>query len=206
MITLHYSPGACSLAPHIVLEWIGAPYQARLFKYGDPESLKLNPAGAVPVLDTGEGWTLTQAGAILLYLARRFTQADLAGPQDLRGVAEVARWSHFLTGDLHPAFFPIFMTQRYTTATDDASLVAVRDAAKTLVKKRFALLEAHLANRKFLVGDRRSFLDAYLFPMARWGEAKLPGGLTAFPAVRAHATRMNEDAAVQRVLDAEASP
>ena len=203
MLTLHYSPGACSLAPHIVLEWIGAPYEIRPFKYGDPESLKINPAGAVPVLDTGEGWTLTQAGAVLAYLAGRFPQAGLSGGDSLREKAEVARWSHFFTGDLHPAFFPIFVTQRYTTATDAASLKAVLEAAMALARKRFALLEAHLAGREFLVGDRRSILDAYLFPMARWGEAKLPAGLADFPAVRAHTARIAADPAVQRVLASE---
>ena len=64
-IKLFYAPGACSLAPHVVLEWIGNPYTALRVQYGSPELLQLNPAGAVPVLDTGEGWTLTQAGAIL---------------------------------------------------------------------------------------------------------------------------------------------
>ena len=54
-VKLFYAPGACSLAPHVVLEWIGRPYEAVRVQYGSPELLKVNPAGAVPVLDTGEG-------------------------------------------------------------------------------------------------------------------------------------------------------
>jgi glutathione S-transferase len=203
VLKLYYVPGACSLAVHISLEWIGEPYEAVRVKYGSPEYLKINPAGAVPTLDTGEGWMLTQAGAILRYLARRFPEANLSGGEGLREQAEVDRWSSFLTGDLHPAFFPIFMTQRYTTAQDEASLSAVRAAALVLVRKRFDLLEAHLAGREFFVGDKRSILDAYAFPMVRWAEATLADGLSAFPNIRAHHQRTVIDSAVQRVLASE---
>ena len=75
--TLFYSPGACSLAPHVVLQWIGEPYEAVRVKIGSPELLKINPSGAVPALDTGEGWTLTQNAAILQYIARRYPAAKL---------------------------------------------------------------------------------------------------------------------------------
>jgi glutathione S-transferase len=203
VLKLYYAPGACSLAVHISLEWIGEPYEAVRVKYGSPEYLKINPAGAVPTLDTGEGWTLTQAGAILRYLARRFPEANLSGGEGLHEQAEVDRWSSFLTGDLHPAFFPIFMTHRYTTAQDEASLSAVRAAALVLVRKRFDLLEAHLAGREFFVGDKRSILDAYAFPMVRWAEATLADGLSAFPNIRAHHQRTVIDSAVQRVLASE---
>jgi glutathione S-transferase len=204
VLKLYYSPGACSLAVHIALEWLGEPYDAVRVKIGSPEYLKINPAGTVPTLDTGEGWTLTQAAAILRYLARRFPKADLGGGDDLREQAEVDRWSSFLTGDLHPAFFPVFMAQRYTTAKDEAALSAVRSAGLALVHKRFGLLEAHLAGREFFVGDKRSILDAYAFPMVRWGAATLADGLTDFPNIRAHHERTATDSAVQRVLASEA--
>jgi glutathione S-transferase len=204
MLKLYYAPGACSLTAHIALEWIGQPYEALRVKYGSPEYLKINSAGAVPTLDTGEGWTLTQAGAILHYLARRFPDADLGGGESLREQAEVDRWSSFLTGDLHPAFFPIFMTTRYTTMRDESSLSAIREAAVALVSKRFELMETHLAGRKFFVGEKRSILDAYAYPMVRWGEAKLPGGLSPFPGIRAHHERTSADPDVKRVLMAEA--
>jgi glutathione S-transferase len=204
VLKLYYSPGACSLAVHIALEWIDAAYEPVRVKIGSPDYLKINPAGAVPALDTGKGWVLTQAAAILRYLVRRFPEAELGGGESLQEQAEVDRWSSFLTGDLHPAFFPLFLAQRYTIAQDEASLSAVRAAALVLVGKRFELLEAHLAGREFFIGDKRSILDAYAFPMIRWGEAKLTGGLSAFPNIRTHYERTAADPAVQRVLATEA--
>ena len=200
---LYYAPGACSLAPHIVLEWIGAPYEAQAVKPGSPEILKVNPSGAVPALDTGEGWILTQAAAILRYLARVHPEARLAGGEGLREQAELDRWLSFFTGDLHPAFFPVFITQRYTTATDDDSLKAVRDAGLALVRKRFGLLESHLQGRSFFLGEARSILDAYAFPMVRWGASTLPDGLGDLPAIRAHHDAMARDEGVRRALAAE---
>jgi len=200
---LYYAPGACSLAPHIVLEWIGAPYEVQAVKPGSPEILKVNRSGAVPVLETGEGWILTQAAAVLRHLARAHPQARLAGGEGLREQAEFDRWLCFFTGDLHPAFFPVFITQRYTTSTDDASLKAVRDAGLAIVRKRFSIMEAHLQGRTFFLGDVRSILDAYAFPMERWGAATLSGGLADFPAIRAHHESMARDEGVRRALAAE---
>ncbi len=200
---LYYAPGACSLAVHIVLEWIGAPYEAQAVKPGSPEILKVNPSGAVPALDTGEGWILTQVAAILRHLTRVHPQARLAGGEGLREQAEVDRWLCFFAGDAHPAFYPVFVAQRYTTATDEASLKAVRDAGLALVRKRFALMEAHLKERTFFLGDARSILDAYAFPVARWGAAALPGGLADFPAIRVHHEKIARDEGVRRALTAE---
>ena len=59
MFTLFYAPGACSLAPHVVLEWIGEPYEAKRVRYQSAELLAVNPAGSVPVLQRADGWTLT---------------------------------------------------------------------------------------------------------------------------------------------------
>ena len=203
MLTLYYSPGACSLAPHILLEWVGADYQVVRVKLGDPDYLKINSSGAVPTLDVGEGWTLTQAGAILSYIAHRFANFRLAGGDSLREQAEVERWSHFLTGDLHPAFFPYFFPPRYTTATTPDALKAAKDAGLKLVRKKYDLLEAHLAGRTFIAGDRLSYVDAYAFPMIRWGAKALPDGLADYPNIVAHHDRLAADEAVQRVLAKE---
>ena len=86
---LYYSPGACSLSDHIVLEWIGQPYEARApvaRAAADPEYLAINPAGAVPAFED-DGWVLTQNAAILNYLADRFPEAGLGGDGSLRGRA-----------------------------------------------------------------------------------------------------------------------
>ena len=146
--------------------------------------MKINPAGAVPTLDTGEGWTLTQAGAVLLYLARRFPQADLAGGESPREQAEVERWSHFFTGDLHPAFFPLFMPERYTTSKDPQALQAVRDAALIQIRKRYALLENRMTNRKFIASAKRSHSRCLLLSARAWGAAKLQTEPPPIPTLR----------------------
>lgn len=203
MIKLYYVPGACSLAPHVVLEWIGKPYQVEQVDFNDPEFHKLNPAGAVPVLDTGEGWTLTQDGAVLQYLARRFPEANLGVSSSLREETELERWSAFFTGDLHPAFSPLFKPQRYTTAEDEPALDAVKAAAIKLVYKRYDLLESHLEGKDHILAGKRTILDAYAFPMLRWGNKMLPDGLDRHPNLRRLHDSLATDSLVQKVLKDE---
>jgi glutathione S-transferase len=203
MLTLYYHPGACSLAAHIALEWIGAPYATKEVEFGDKEYLKINPAGAVPALDDGSGWILTQDAAILRYLAHRHRQARLAVEGGDKEQAEADRWSFFITGDLHPAFFPLFVPNRYTRAREKEAFDDIREAAKALAHKKFLLVDAQLTGKRFFLGDKRSYLDAYVFPMERWAQTLLDDGLSAFPAVRAHHDMMAADPAVQRVLAAE---
>jgi glutathione S-transferase len=203
MLTLYYHTGACSLAPHIALEWIGEPYETKEVEFGDKEYLKINPAGAVPALDTGEGWILTQAAAVLRYLADRFPQAGLAPDGSPREEAEADRWSSFITGDLHPAFFPLFLPDRYTRAREKEAFDNVREAAKALVRKKFDIIEAHLAGRRYMVGDKLSYLDAYVFPMERWAASMLEDGLSKYPNIQKHHDMMAADEGVKRALAAE---
>lgn len=200
MYKLYYAPGACSLSVHIVLEWIGQPYQAIRSNPADPGYLKINPAGAVPALDIGADAPLTQCAAILHFLARRYPDAELDVGSNLERTAEMERWSSFLTGDLHPAFFPIFMPQRYTTATGDDALGHVREAGIALVRKKLSLLDRQLEGREYLLGSKRTFVDAYTVPMIRWAVSAVPGGLADYPDVRRHHEHMLADPAVQRAL------
>lgn len=206
MHTLYYAPGACSLSVHIALEWIGHPYQAVKSKLGDPDYLKINPAGAVPALDIGTDEPLTQCGAILRYLSRRYPAADLADDANLERSAELERWSAFFTGDLHPAFFPVFMPQRYTTSTDREELDRVRTAGLELVRKKLALLDRRLEGRAFLLDDKRTFVDAYSVPMVRWGYSVLGDRMGEFPDVMRHHAHMLADDGVKRAMMAEGLP
>lgn len=203
MLTLYYAPGACSLAPHIVLEWIGEPYEAVRVEFGSEALRAVNPSGAVPALREEDGWLLTQAGAILEYLAHRYPEAELAGDDDLRAKAEVHRWSAFLTSDLHAAFWPIFTPFRYTTDQSAAAKRAVVDAAHKLAGKQLGILDHHLDGRLYILGRARSFVDAYAFPMIRWAIKVLPEGLQNYPNVQALHDRLAADPAVQRVLTRE---
>ena len=154
----------------------------------------------MPALDHGGPAPLTQAAAILIYLAILHPAADLLDERSPETSAELQRWASFLTGDLHPAFFPLFMPGRYTTATDPAALDAVRSAGVALVGSKLALLEAQLGDGTWIVGGKRTVVDAYATPMLAWAAAKLPGGLDPYPALKAHRERMLADPAVAKVM------
>lgn len=204
MTTLYYAVGACSLAPHIALEWIGAPYEAVKVQFGSTELLAANPAGAVPALREDDGWLLTQCGAILDYLAIKHPEAGLAGGDGLRARAEAHRWSAFFTSDVHAAFWPIFMPNRYTTDRGKEARQAIVEAGHKLVERQFSLLDHHLDGREYILDGGRSVIDAYSFPMIRWAMKLLPGGLENYSNVQALHDRIDTDPAVQKVLAREA--
>lgn len=204
MPTLYYAVGACSLAPHIALEWIGAPYEAVKVRYGSDELRAVNPAGAVPTFREDDGWLLTQAGAILDYLAHKHPEAGLAGGGGVRAKAEAHRWSAFFTSDVHAAFWPIFMPDRYTSDRSEAARRAVVEAGHGLVAKQFRILDRHLEGREHILDGGRSVIDAYAFPMIRWAIKLLPGGLEDYPNVQALHDRTAADPSVRKVLAREA--
>ena len=160
------------------------PYEAVKVQYGSKELLAVNPAGAVPTLREDDGWLLTQAGAILDYLAAKHPEAGLAG-DGLRARADAHRWSAFLTSDVHAAFWPVFMPFRYTSDGSDAARQAVAEAGHQLVRKQFGILDRHLDGREHILDGGRSVIDAYAFPMMRWASKVLPDGLKEYPNVQA---------------------
>jgi glutathione S-transferase len=164
---LYYFQGACSLADHIVLEWIGAPYQAvemTAASIKSPEYLALNPNGTVPLLMDGD-FLLTQNAAILNYLAERYPDARLFGRNSAHQRAEVLDWLSFLNSDLHPAFKPIFSPTRFHP--DSKYSVAIADTARNRVRAYLDVLNTRLEGRQWLVTER-SIADPYLFVMLRW--------------------------------------
>ncbi|MGN6825932.1 glutathione S-transferase family protein [Paucibacter sp. M5-1] len=203
MYTLYYSPGACSLSVHIVLEWVAADYQAIKVNPADPDYLKVNPAGAVPALGLGTSSVLTQCSAILKYLALKYPVAQLDQHDSLERDADLARWAAFLTGDLHPAFFPIFKPERYTIDSSDDALAKVKAAGIALVAKKLAVIDQHLQGRDYFTGAERSYVDAYAVPMVRWAKNVLPGGLSAFPNVARHHEELLRDPGVIKAMTSE---
>ena len=198
---LYYLPGACSLADHIVLEWIGAPYEPVKLERAalkSPEFLALNPNGAVPVLVDGD-FKLTQNAAILGYLAERYPQARLLGDGTPRGRAEVMEWLAVLNSDLHPAFKPLFGASRFHP--DPAQAGAVATAARTRVRTYLQVLDARLQGRDWLV-DQRSIADPYLFVMLRWA-ARLEIDTSGLDNLPRFFARMSADAGVRAATIAE---
>jgi glutathione S-transferase len=124
-LKLFYAPGACSLAPHIVLEETGAPYEPVRIALAKgeqrtPEYLKINPKGRVPALVEGD-WALTENPAILRYLARRFPEMRL-WPEDARPEARCAEWLAWIASTIHVAYAHVRRPERYASdpqAIDD---------------------------------------------------------------------------------------
>jgi glutathione S-transferase len=198
---LYYSPGACSLSDHIVLEWIGAPYETRKLSREErqtPEFLELNPAGAVPVLEH-DGWVLTQNAAILGYLAETNPEAELLGDGSPKSRAEVVRWLAFINADVHPAFKPLFGATAYLE--DQAAIEKSKNNARAALRTLFARAETQLAGRDWIAGSR-SIADPYLYVVLRW--AKDQGiDLSGFDHLATFVARMEADPAVQKVLKDE---
>ena len=198
---LYYSPGACSLADHIALEWIGQPYEAVRMSREDrklPAYLDINPAGAVPALEQ-DGWVLTQNAAILNYLADTFPQAGLGGDGTPKGRAEVNKWLAFANSDVHPAFHPMFGSTAYL---EDAALIEKsKDVARTKLRRLFERADAQLAGRDWIAGTR-SIADPYLFVVTRW--AKTQGvDLSGLGNLERFFNLMQADPGVQRALEQE---
>ena len=166
-LRLYYYPGACSLADHIVLEWIGASYdlvEMSRTSVKSPEYLALNPAGNVPLLQDGD-FLLTENVAILVYLAERHPEARLLGDGSARGRAEVLRWLAFINSDVHGAFKPIFSPHIFLA--DDAFAADLAIAARLHVRGLLERIDAQLRGRAWLAGGR-SIADPYLFVITRW--------------------------------------
>lgn len=198
---LYYFPGACSLATHIALEWLGAPYETvKLDLAGtkSPEFLALNPNGAVPLLIDGD-FVLNQNAAILDYLAERNPDARLLGDGSPRGRAEVLRWLSFLNSDVHPAFKPIFKPMRFHP--DNGLARAIADTARTHVREYLERIDTHLNGREWLTGQR-SIADPYLFVMLRWA-SKLKVDLSGLEHLAHFFSRMSADAGVRAAIIAE---
>ena len=202
MLTLHYWPGYCSLATHIVLRWIGVPYRLQLADHAMRQSggfKQLNPSSTVPVLVDEDGWALSQNVAVLNYLAEQHPQARLGG-DDARGRAHVNRWLGYINSDVHKAFSPLMHPERLPG--DRATQQQALDNAKATLHKHFGVLDEPLRKHAWIAGERRSIADPYLFVLTRWARAK-GVNLSGLEGVAAHFDRMSADPEVQAALAEE---
>ena len=198
---LYTKPGACSLADHIALRWIDKPFEVQVMDAATmkaPEFLKLNPAGAVPVLEV-DGWVLTQNAAILNFLADSFPESGLGGDGTPQSRAEVNRWLAFLNADLHTAFHPIFGSTSYLG--DEAMIEKSKDNARRKLRGLFERADAQLAGKNWLTGSR-SIADPYLFVTLRWAKGTKVD-LSGFENLERFFLQMQADASVQQALKAE---
>jgi glutathione S-transferase len=169
--TLYYSPGACSLAPHIALEEIGLPFALSLVSTADggtraPEHLRLNPKGRVPVLVTGDS-VLTEVPAILVHLALSHPDAALLADAQ-EGLVRSLEWFNWLSGSVHAvAVRQVWRPETFTH--DPAQHEAIIAKGKENLATAFALIEERMRHAAWAVGDRYSIVDAYLLVFYRWG-------------------------------------
>ncbi|WP_440221785.1 glutathione S-transferase family protein [Dokdonella sp. MW10] len=197
---LYYLPGACSLADHIVLEWIGEPYEAVAVPRDELKTafLAINPAGAVPVLEH-DGWRLTQNIAILNFLADLHPALGLAGDGTPASRAEVNRWLAFVNSDLHPAFKPIFGSTAYLE--DRHVIDRTREHARETLRTLFGRVDTQLEGRTWLTGAR-SIADAYLYVVTRWARGKQVD-LSGYANLDRHFAAMDADPGVRKAVTAE---
>ncbi len=186
MLTLYFSPGSSSMAPHIALHEIGTLFEPRAVSFArqeqrDPTFLAINPEGKVPVLLI-DGRPLTEVAGILYYLARRFPEAALLPVDDPHAEAQVIAWMSFIAATLHPS----------------------RRRGLEAANKAWALAELRLAGRDWAV-DRYSIADIHLFRLF-WRLARsLKPDRAAFPGLYAHHERMMARPAVQRTIAVESA-
>jgi glutathione S-transferase len=198
---LYYFKSSCALAPHIALEWAGAEYETEGVKRSatrSPEFLEnINPYGKVPVLELDDGAKLSQVTTILMWIARHFPNADLGADEGEAGAVEMdAMLSHF-NSDVHTAFTPYFLTNKYTT--EEGHQQSVKDAVQGEIDFQLADLEQHMEGRDWVLGERRSILDTYLFVFCTWARY-VPGVLDDKPNLKAFGKRMMADPAVESAL------
>ena len=179
---LHYLPGTAAMAPHAALAEIGVPYElvrVERDEDGRPSEayLALNPWGKIPTLEDGD-LVLTESAAICLHLADRFPDARLAPQVGTRERSELYRWLLWLSNTVQ-------MTQMRHFYPDRHGTEGVKAAADAELAEHYDLIDRHLADREWLVGDERTVADLFLFMLTRWGRFLEPPAWER-PNLRAH--------------------
>jgi glutathione S-transferase len=199
MIKLYFSPGACSMSPHIVLREAGLSFdlvQANLRTHqlaDGSDYYAINPKGSVPVLELDNGQRLTEGPAIVQYIADQVPASNLAPAAGTLARYRLMEWLNFITSELHKGYSPLF-----NPATPDAYKAMARER----LSGRLAWVDGQLAGQSYLMGDTFTVADAYLFTVANWSglvgvETQQLANLTAFMG------RVGARPAVQAVLKAE---
>ncbi len=196
---LYFSPGACSLSPHIVLREAGLNFeleqvnlQTKKTKAGG-DFLQVNPKGQVPVLQLDNGEILTEGPAIVQYIADQKPESGLAPPNGTMARYHTQEWLNFVTSELHKVFAPLF---RPTTPEEYVKIT------KENLANKFAYLDKHLASRQYITGDKFTVADAYCFVIVGWSKYKNID-LAPYPNLKAYMDRIAARPKVQEAMKAE---
>lgn len=201
MYKLYYSPGACSMAVHIVLEELGVPYELELVSVqsgatSGPAYLAVNPKGRVPALQRNNE-ILTEVGAILAYLAQSHQESPLF-PSDPWGAARCQEWLSWLSSEVHPAFAQVWRPERFVRTA--AYQPDVQEKGRANVLARLSEIEAQLASvERYVLGQNYTVVDPYLLVYFGWGRY-VGMNMAEYPAFARHAALVSSREAVRRVL------
>ena len=200
---LMYSPGACSIGIHVLLEEIGKPYEAQLVNLREggqfkPEFTSVNPKSKVPTLVRDDGSVLTEYPAIAYWLARTNPEKKLL-PDDVDAQARALEAMDYAVATVHmQGFGRLFRASNFTPNAEDED--KVKERGKELAEKGFGVLDKALAGKDYVAGSF-SIADSALFYVEFWGGKRMNMKLP--PNCEAHLNRMLARPAVQRVLQQE---
>jgi glutathione S-transferase len=196
---LYYSPGACSLSPHIVLRESGLAFDLALAstktkKLADgSDYLAINPKGQVPALRLDNGELLTEGPVIVQYIADLVPASGLAPAAGTLHRYRLMEWLNYITSELHKSFAPLF---------DPATADEVKTRTKAKVLERLSWVDSQLAGKDHLLGDQFSVADAYLYTVTQW--TRFVGiDISALANLSAFMARVTARPAVQAALKAE---
>jgi glutathione S-transferase len=196
---LYFSPGACSLSPHIVLREAGLEFTTEQVDLRTKQSasggdyLLVNPKGSVPALMLKDGAVLTEGPAVVQFLADLVPEKQLAPLPGSFERYRLMEWLNYIASEVHKGFSPLFNR----AATADA-----RTAALSNLGVRFGHLARSLEGRDYLMGERFTVADAYLFAVLNWcGFTDID--LSQWPVLQAYQARVAARPAVQQALRAE---
>ncbi|QBQ99507.1 glutathione transferase GstA [Paraburkholderia pallida] len=196
---LYYSPGACSLAPHIVAREAEIALVLEKVDIATKRTecganfLEINPKGSVPVLELRDGERLTEGPAIVQYLADQKPERGLAPLSGTMARYRLQEWLGFINSDLHKTYSPLF---------NPVTPEPVRSERKAALLKYYAFLERHLGAQPWLLGDRFSAADAYLFAVTNWAP-HVGLDISGLVAIASFQQRVAGRPAVQEALLAE---
>jgi glutathione S-transferase len=195
---LYYAPGACSLAPHIALVEAGLPFELvrvdlRTHRTEDGRDFnRINPKGYVPALELDDGTRLTEAAAVLQYIADR-VPSKIAPPFDSFEHYRLIEWLNFIATELHKGFGPL-----WNPNVSEEQRLAVTQR----LSMRFNYVAEALEREPYLLGNRFSIADAYLFTILSW-HTILKVDLSRWPVLLRYLERVGARAAVKQAMAEE---
>lgn len=201
---LFYSPGACSLASHIILEESGLPYQTEKVNLKDKTCSSgsywmVNPHGKVPALELEDGGILTENAVIMQYVASLAPGLNLIPPAPSKEHWRCLERINFIATDIHKGFGPLFNAEHLMPGSSQ-NQETLKASTRQILQQFFQMLEKDLGRRTWQIGEHFGLPDAYLFVMLTWAQKT---GVQYGEGLKALQGRVADRAAVQRVLAAE---